>query len=203
MGGDAFAGAGKAEAFFGRRLDADVSDIGAQRIGNIPAHLRDIRRKLWPLGDDGRVEIAEAVSGLCQSPADLAQQLHAVRAEIAVVVIREKLADVAHGRRAEQRVHDGMDKHIRVGMTVQSLFIRDRHAAENQCAAGNQPVNVIAMADSHTPALLRRINAASSRSSGVVIFRFSSSPSVSCTGMPSASTALQSSVIAISCSFAF
>ena len=69
--------------------------------------------------------------------------------------------------------------------------------------AGYEPVNVIAMADSHTPALLRRISAASSRSSGVVIFRFSSSPSVSCTGMPSASTALQSSVIAISCSFAF
>lgn len=68
MGGDPLAGAGEAEALLRRCLDADVPKTGMQCACDIPAHLLDMRRELWPLGDDGRVEIAEAVSGLCQSP---------------------------------------------------------------------------------------------------------------------------------------
>ena len=146
--------------------------------------------------DHRRVEIAEAIARICEHSADLAQQPNAVRAEIAVVRVGEALADIANRRRAEQRVHDGVDEHVRVRMAVEPLFIRDRHAAEDELPARHEPMNVVTVADPHASCLLRMMSAASSRSSGVVSLIFSSSPSVSCTGMPSASTALQSSVSA-------
>ena len=60
MGGDPLAGAGEAETLLRRCLDADVPKTGMQCARDIPAHLLDMRRELWPLGDDGRIEVAEA-----------------------------------------------------------------------------------------------------------------------------------------------
>ena len=58
------AAAGEAEALLRRCLDADVPKTGMQCARDIPAHLLDMRRELWPLGDDGRIEVAEAPSSL-------------------------------------------------------------------------------------------------------------------------------------------
>ena len=69
--------AGEAELFLRRGLDADARNIEPQPRGEIFAHLVNMRRELRPLGDDGHVEIAEAVSGPFKPAADLAQQLHA------------------------------------------------------------------------------------------------------------------------------
>lgn len=51
----------------------------------------------------------------------LAQQRQTVRAGISRVIVREKVADIPHGRRAEQRIHDGMRQHVRVRVAEQAV----------------------------------------------------------------------------------
>ena len=82
--------------------------------------------------------------------------------------------DLPQRRRAEQRVHQRVDGHIRVRMAEQPFFIRNLHPAENQPSSRREAVNVIAVSDSHARSLLfRRIASAVRTSSRVVSFRFS------------------------------
>ena len=52
-------------------------------------------------------------------------------------------------RRAKERVHDRVDKHVRVRVSEQPLLIRDIHPAEYQLSVRNEPVNIIAMSYPH------------------------------------------------------
>ena len=54
------------------------------------------------------------------------------------------LADVARADRAEQRVRDRVRENVCVGMTFQSAWVRDLHAAENQFSPFDEAVNVVA-----------------------------------------------------------
>jgi hypothetical protein len=56
-------------------------------------------------------------------------------------------ADVAQRGRAEERVGDGVQQRIGVGMAQQALLVRDGDAAQDQRAAFDQGVAVIALAD--------------------------------------------------------
>ena len=86
MGCDARAVAGEAKVFFRGGLDADGGDVCAERVGDAGAHRVDIRCELRPLGDDGRIEVAEPPSMFRQNGGDGFQKLDAVCAEIAVIV---------------------------------------------------------------------------------------------------------------------
>ncbi len=56
-------------------------------------------------------------------------------------------ADVAQAGRAEQRVGDGVQQRIGVGMAEQAARVRNLHAAQDQLAALHQRVHVVALAD--------------------------------------------------------
>ena len=58
-------------------------------------------------------------------------------------------ADVAHGSCTEQSVRDGVQKHVGVGVSVQSQRMRNLYAAQNQRASFDQAVYVITLADSN------------------------------------------------------
>jgi hypothetical protein len=45
------------------------------------------------------------------------------------------LSDIAERGGAEERVHDGVQQDIRVGVAEETEGVRDFHAAENQLAA--------------------------------------------------------------------
>jgi hypothetical protein len=44
-------------------------------------------------------------------------------------------SDIAERGGAEERVHDGVQQHIRIGVTEETEGVRDFHAAEDQGAA--------------------------------------------------------------------
>ena len=140
---------------------------------------------------------------LLQDIAHFFEKLHTVRAQIRIIVVRKQLSDVAQRSRTQQRVHDGMHQHVCVRVSVEPLFKRNLHTAQNQLSPLDQTVYIVSMSDSHGVCLRFRISPAISRSSGVVILMFSSEPSVSSTVMPSASTAEQSSVSESPFCFAF
>ena len=102
--------------------------------------------------------------------------------------VRKQLADVPQRRRAEQGVHHGMDKHIRVGMSQQSVRVGDGHPAEDQRPSLRQPVDVIPVTDpertrrhAFLPRRRARMASARRRSSGVVILTLSLWHSTICT----------------------
>ena len=63
--------------------------------------------------------------------------------------IREMPPDVAQRRRAEQRIADRVQQHIRVRMSEQAFFVRDLHPADDQLAAFHQLMHVVALTDPH------------------------------------------------------
>ena len=96
-------------------------------------------------------------------------------------------ADVAGGRGAENRVGHRVADRVGVGMAVEPFVERNRHAAEDQRPPGDEPMQVVAVADPQCGGAGRRAERAappSSRSSGVVIFRLRGSPSTSVHVMP-------------------
>ena len=109
--------------------------------------------------------------------------------------------DLPQRRRAEQSVHQGMREHVRIGVTVQPALERNFHAAEDELAPRNEAVYIISVSDPHV-VLPFQIASAMRRSTGVVIFKFSTSPGVRRTGLPAASMAEQSSVSGSPCAMA-
>jgi hypothetical protein len=79
------------------------------------------------------------------------------------------LADVAQPGRAQQGIGDGVQQHVGIGMAEQAEGMGDGHAADDEFAAGNESVDVIALADADlrhvdTPARAASKACASSRS---------------------------------------
>ena len=61
--------------------------------------------------------------------------------------VREQLSDISQLCRTQQRVHQGMQQHIRIGMSQKSPVIGNSHPAKNQRSSLHQPVNVISVSD--------------------------------------------------------
>ena len=129
-----------------------------------------------------------------------------------LVIVREQLADVPGGDRAQHGVHHGVGQHIGVGVAVQPALPRDGNAAQDQGPALRQTVYVVPVADPQrrhcAASRWCRMASATARSVGVVILMFPSSPAASHTCLPSRSTAPQSSVTVLpensaDCSAAF
>ena len=57
------------------------------------------------------------------------------------------MADVALADGAQDRVADGMHQNIRVGMAVQTLGVRNFHAAQNEFTARHERMDNITDAD--------------------------------------------------------
>jgi hypothetical protein len=59
------------------------------------------------------------------------------------------LADVAQCRGTEQRIGQGMQQYISIGMRQQAEFVRNPHATERDEVALAEAVDVVTMADTH------------------------------------------------------
>ena len=104
-------------------------------------------RELRALRDYRQVEVAEPEPRALHAANDLRKQLHAVRALVLRVAVREKLPDVAHRECAEYRVHQGVHRDVRVRVTEKSKFAGYLHAAQNELPLRNQAVYVVACAN--------------------------------------------------------
>src|SRR5690606_22107950 len=65
------------------------------------------------------------------------------------VGVRKVLADVAKSDRAEQRVTQGMQQHVAVGVRHQAETVWDTHAAKGDEVALAKAMNVVTMTDTH------------------------------------------------------
>ena len=123
-----------------------------------------MRRHPRLLGDDGGVEVHHLEIERSQFLGDVAQQAAAVGPFEFRIGIGIVLADVAEAGGAQQRIADGVQQHIGVGMAIEPFLVLDLDAADHQLAAVDQWVHVEALADSHAPRA--RIASAIATSSG-------------------------------------
>ena len=124
MGGDALPGAGEAEPFLGRRLDAAPPEIyTAGRRQTLP-HLLDIGSELGGLGQNRRIQIGNGIAGLPDAVRDLREQPEAVCAPILRVRIREESTDVPERRRAEKSVSGRVRQNVGVRMAEEPWISR-------------------------------------------------------------------------------
>ena len=100
---------------------------------------------------------------------------------------REEAPEVAQRGRPEQRVGDGVEDDVAIGVAVEARGSGDLDAAEHQRTA--RPKRMAVVAD---PGARRRARRGSrptrARSPGTVTLRFAGSPGTTCTGTPVASS---------------
>jgi hypothetical protein len=82
------------------------------------------------LSDDGAVDIADLIARRANAACRLRQQQRRVGTLKRRIGIGEVAPDVAQRRGAEQRVGDGVQQRVGVGMPEQAVRVRDRHAPQ-------------------------------------------------------------------------
>src|SRR5260370_12302680 len=167
----------------------------AEARGQVGAHCAKVRLEAGLLGDDGAVDVDDAVARLLDDGGRSREQVEAGRVLVPGVVGGKVLTDVSQRRGAEQRVDDRMSQHIGIGMAVEAGWMLDLHATDDQIAAGLQRVDVVARADPQVAAASCSLMTASTtpKSSGVVSLMFAGSPSMTVTSWPVAATSCASS----------
>ena len=149
MGGDAGAGADVVHALVCLPLHADRRDVYAQQRGDARADCVNPRTQLRSFADYRRVDVCNAVAGGGDFCDDRLEKLRRVGALPLRVVVGEVRADVAERRRAKERVDEGVEKRVRVGVPVKPNLSRELHASEDETPALGEPVRVVSEADSH------------------------------------------------------
>src|SRR6476620_11592651 len=192
--GDALAATGGAEAFGGRRLDADGIAVDAEVQRDQAAHRVRVRADLRALADHGDVGVADAPTARAQQRIAVAQEGAAVGALPLRIRRREVAADVTQRRGAEHRVAQGVQDDVAIAVREHAAIEADPYAAEHQVLAIAEGVDVEAVADAHGAHRCDNSKAKRARSAGVVTLKLSSRPSTSSGRRPWRSMAIDSSV---------
>jgi hypothetical protein len=149
VGGNPFPAPGETELFGGRRLDVDPVTFRIDGFGDVVPHHRDMRGQLRPLGNDGRIDIADDETFCAGQPHHVAEQLQAVGPLVCSIGIGEMLPDVTLANGPQNGVGNGVQQHVGIGMAEKARFMRDINPADDASAARHQPMDVIAVSDAH------------------------------------------------------
>jgi hypothetical protein len=163
---DGFLAAEIAEAFVGLALDVDAVGGNAEIGRHVGDHRRGVRGELGLLGDQRCIDINRPPAAFGQQGDGSTQEDAAVGTLVARIGIGKMAADVAEPDGAKQRVGDGVEQRVGVGMAEQTGRMRYFDAAENQFAAFDQPVHIVALPDAEIHLRALRIIAAKARSAG-------------------------------------
>src|SRR5512133_3201201 len=142
--GESLAPADPAHALVRLPLHAHRLRRDAQRGGEALAHLAAVGRDLRLLGDHGDVDLLHDEADRANALDGGSEHLDRVPAAVRRVGVGEHLADVARRGGAEDGVGDRVRYGIAVGVADEADLGRNRHAAEQQRAAGLEAVRVVA-----------------------------------------------------------
>ena len=115
-----------------RCLDVDRGAVQLEQLGDRRAHRIEVGAEPRPGGDDRQVDRLRSPA-VGREPADhLAQQRAAGNAGRRPGVGREEAPQVAQAGGAEQRIGDGMEGHVAIGVPVEPRCTGDLHAAQDE-----------------------------------------------------------------------
>ena len=132
MNGNSLAGAGKAEAFLRSRLHTDKIFGNLQNPCDFLPHQRNMRLQFRGLCQNGSVHVGYGKALGADQHTNLPQKFQTVSTLVTGIGIREMLTNVTQRSGTEQCIRYSMQQYIRIGMTEQTLIIRNINAADNQ-----------------------------------------------------------------------
>ena len=106
-----------------------------------------MREKLGRLGDHGGVHIDDLAFAKLDQPRRFIQENAAPGALPARVGVGEEMADIRLAQRAEDRIANRVHQHVGIRMPVQTLRVRNLHAAQDQFSPLDQGMHIIADAN--------------------------------------------------------
>ena len=128
------------------RLDMNVIGSNAQCVGDFRLHYRKVWQQFGLLCQDVRIDITDLVSLLADEISGISQELQTRYAFEAVIRIRKHFTDIAEPTGAEQGIRNGMTEHISVGMSAQSVRMRQSDATDFEGNAWFEFVRIPAVA---------------------------------------------------------
>ncbi len=97
--------------------------------------------------DHAAVHISDRVSGGREPFADLGQQLETADSSIFWIIVGKEVADIRQCGGTEERIANGMQNNIGVGVAEQATLARNFDSAEDKLAIRGESVNVVAGSD--------------------------------------------------------
>src|SRR3954452_17559556 len=141
--GDALPPPDPAETLVRRRLHAHAR---RQRLAQDVLHLAAVRANARLLADERRVDVLDAAA---EVPQRHRQQIQRVRVPPLFLLGREERPQVTESARAQDRVDDRVRQDVRIGMAAKPALVRDLDAPQDEPAALDERMHVIADPDSH------------------------------------------------------
>lgn len=147
MRGGTLFGSHKAETLVRSRLDRDLLRRNFQNVGNILEHRRNVLRDFRPFKRHSCINVDNGEPVVYQQVADVLQQQKTRYPLVAWIGIREVFPDVSEPGCAEERIHDGVEQDVGVGVSVEPFPVRDLHSAKDQLAPFGKAVDVVSESD--------------------------------------------------------
>ena len=130
-----------------------LTETRSAEIASISASAATIAARCGPIlgasADQGHVDIGDAAAARAHQPRRMLDEEAGGGAPPLRIGGREMRADIAGAAGGEQRVGQGMQRDIGVGMSGQSLVVRDRDAAQRHMVARLEGMDVVAVAGAH------------------------------------------------------
>ena len=117
-----------------------------------------MRSDLWFLRDERGVDVDEGESARGEFGHDAAEKDLGVDVAEGRIGVGEKMPDVGESGGAEQGVTDGVGEAVGVGVAFEAEVGGEAHAAEDERAAGDEAVDIVAVADAEVHAKVRKRN---------------------------------------------
>jgi hypothetical protein len=119
------------QAFIRCRLNTDPRTVESQSSGDVLAHRGKVGRNFWGFRNQGRVHIKSMGVVLSEEGVHAPQDFETADTAQRFVRVGKVMADIAFSDRAQERIGDGVAKHIGVGMTVKTARVRDFDSAQD------------------------------------------------------------------------
>ncbi len=140
-----FFAADKAHALDRRGLDTHRTGFNVQYARDPLAHGKHMRRYPGTFSYNGAVYIECAPSCLRHPVHNLSQQFRAVRPGPLCIVVGEKVTYIAQCCGTEQRICQGMQYHIAIGMGYDPMRVWNFHTAKHDVIALTETVGIEAL----------------------------------------------------------
>ena len=154
-GCDAFATSSESQALRGRRLDRNPVEGDAKNLGELRANCIAMRPDLRRLANHCRVNMRDKAAA-CTNPFGCVTQENVRSRALPLGIRRWKVcANIAVRYRAVERVGDRVHKHIRIGMPVERLGVRDANPAQPNVIAGAEGMDIEALTQPNIGTLVK------------------------------------------------
>ena len=125
-------------------LDAHLVNVDAEQVGHPGAHFFGYGPDLWGIQDQGCIDVHDAVAGVLQFLHGEVQEDGGVSIFPARIAGRKEAADIARSHCAEQRVGNGVQQHVAIGVAGQPFRVLEGQPANAQGYVRLECVRVIA-----------------------------------------------------------